>query len=104
MICCEVWNTDTHSEDEPFENMLVERLKEYIINNFWFSQSKLNNGENDGELDVGFANGEDENNDVKDVDEEKLQEVLESEIEALDRALRAGIVYLIGENKVVAGK
>ena len=84
--------------------MLVERLKEYIINNFWFSQSKLNNGENDGELDVGFANGDDENNNVKDVDEEKLQEVLESEIEALDRALRAGIVYLIGENKVVAGK
>ena len=52
--------------------MLVERLKEYIINNFWFSQSKLNNCENDGELDVGFANGEDENNNVKDVDEEKL--------------------------------
>ena len=38
--------------------MLVERLKEYIINNFWFSQSKLNNGENDSELDVGFANME----------------------------------------------
>ena len=103
-MCCEVWNIDTHSEDEHFENMSVERLKEYIINNFWLSQSKLNNGENDGELDFGFANGEDENNDVKDVDEEKLQEVLESEIEALDRALRAGIVYLIGENKVVAGK
>ena len=51
-----------------------------------------------------FANEEDENNNVKDVDEEKLQEVLESEIEALDRALRAAIVYLIGENKVVAGK
>ena len=51
-----------------------------------------------------FANEEDENNNVKDVDEEKLQEVLESEIEALDQALRAGIVHLIGENEVVAGK
>ena len=96
--------TDTRSEDEPFEKMLVGRLKEYIINNFWFSQSKLSNGENDGELDVGFANGEDENNDVKDVDEEKLQEVLEREIEALDQASHAGIVHLIGENEVVAGK
>ncbi|KAK9983645.1 hypothetical protein SO802_033170 [Lithocarpus litseifolius] len=96
--------TDTRSEDEPFEKMLVERLKEYIINNFWFSQSKLSNGENDGELDVGFANGEDEINDVKDVDEEKLQKVLEREIEALDQASRAGIVHLIGENEVVAGE
>ena len=57
-MCCEVWNIDTHSEDEHFENMSVERLKEYIINNFWLSQSKLNNGENDSELDVGFANME----------------------------------------------
>ncbi|XP_030946301.1 potassium transporter 5-like [Quercus lobata] len=96
--------TDTRSEDEPFEKMLVERLKEYIINDFWFSQSKLSNGENDGEMDVGFANGEDENNDVKDVDEEKLQEVLESEIEALDQASHAGVVHLIGENEVVASK
>ena len=30
--------------------------------------------------------------------------MLESEIEALDQALRAGIVHLIGENEVVAGK
>ncbi|KAK7843287.1 hypothetical protein CFP56_012768 [Quercus suber] len=77
--------------------MLVERLKEYIINNFWFSQGKLNNGENDGELDVRFANGEDANNYVKDVDEEKLQEVLESEIEAFNQAFHAGIVHLIGK-------
>ena len=103
-MCCVVWNTDPCFEEEPFENMLVERLKEYIINNFWFSQSKLNSGENDGELDVGFANGEDANNYVKDVDEEKLQELLESEIEAFNQALRAGIVHLIGENEVVAGK
>ena len=41
-MCCAVWDIDTCFEDEPFENMLVERLKEYIINNFWFSQSKLN--------------------------------------------------------------
>ena len=103
-MCCAVWNTNTCFEDEPFENMLVERLKEYIINNFWFSQCKLNSGENDGELDVGFANGEDANNYVKDVDEEKLQELLESEIEAFNQALRVGIVHLIGENEVVVGK
>uniref|UniRef100_A0A2N9EBY7 Potassium transporter n=1 Tax=Fagus sylvatica TaxID=28930 RepID=A0A2N9EBY7_FAGSY len=65
---------------------------------------KLSNGENDGELDVEFVNGEDENKDVNHVDEEKLQEELEREIEALDQASRAGIVHLIGENEVVAGK
>ncbi|GMY16855.1 potassium transporter 5-like [Fagus crenata] len=96
--------TDTRSEHESFEKMLVERLKEFIINDFWFSQSKLSNGENDGELDVEFVNGEDENKDVNHVDEEKLQEELEREIEALDQASRAGIVHLIGENEVVAGK
>ncbi len=96
--------TDTRSENESFEKMLVERLKEFIINDFWFSQSKLSNGENDGELDVEFVNGEDENKDVNHVDEEKLQEELEREIEALDQASRAGIVHLIGENEVVAGK
>ena len=96
--------TDTRSEHESFEKMLVERLKEFIINDFWFSQSKLSNGENDGELDVEFVNGEDENKDVNHVDEKKLQEELETEIEALDRASRAGIVHLIGENEVVAGK
>nr|POE60414.1 isoform 2 of potassium transporter 1 [Quercus suber] len=47
---------------------------------------------------VRFANGEDANNYVKDVDEEKLQEVLESEIEAFNQAFHAGIVHLIGEN------
>jgi KUP system potassium uptake protein len=31
--------TDTRSEQESFEKMLVERLKEFIINDFWFSQS-----------------------------------------------------------------
>ena len=96
--------TDTRSEHESFEKMLVERLKEFIINDFWFSQSKLSNGENDGELDVEFVNGEDENKDVNHVDEKKLQEELETEIEALDQASRAGIVHLIGENEVVAGK
>ena len=33
-----------------------------------------------------------------------MQELLESEIEAFDQALRVGIVHLIGENEVAAGK
>ncbi|GLT66553.1 hypothetical protein SLA2020_389110 [Shorea laevis] len=48
-----------------------------------------------------MVNEEQEN---KHVDEEKLQEEVEREIEALDEAWRAGVVHLIGENEVVAGK
>ncbi|XP_050266146.1 potassium transporter 5-like isoform X2 [Quercus robur] len=91
--------TDVRSEDEPFEKMIVERLKQFIINDFWFSQRKLGNGENDGELEVEFVNEEDENEDVEHVEEE-----LDIEIEAMDQASHAGIVHLIGENEVVACK
>ncbi|KAM4086625.1 hypothetical protein ACJW30_10G116700 [Castanea mollissima] len=90
---------DVRSEDEPFEKMLVERLKQFITNDFRFSQSKLRNGENDGELEAEFVNEEDENEDV-----ERVEEELEREIEAMDQASRAGIVHLIGENEVVACK
>ena len=90
---------DVRSEDEPFEKMLVERLKQFIINDFRFSQRKLSNGKNDGELEVEFFNEEDENEEVEHVKEE-----LEREIEAMDQALHAGIVHLIGENEVVARK
>jgi KUP system potassium uptake protein len=88
--------TDRPQEQEPLEEMLVERLKEYIVDDFWFAQSKLNDVENDGEsLDAGLVN-----EDVKHVDEEEV----EREIEGLDEAWRAGVVHLIGENEVVAGK
>ena len=90
---------DVRSEDEPFEKMLVERLKQFIINDFWFSQRKLSNGKNDGELEVEFFNEENENEEVEHVKEE-----LEREIEAMDQASHAGIVHLIGENEVVARK
>jgi KUP system potassium uptake protein len=49
--------TDRPQEQEPLEEMLVERLKEYIVDDFWFAQSKLNDVENDGEsLDAGLVN------------------------------------------------
>ncbi|XP_062143728.1 potassium transporter 5-like [Alnus glutinosa] len=90
--------TDRPQDQEPLENMLVERLKEFIIDDFWFAQGKLNSVENDGELDAGstLVNEDQENK----VDEEEM----EREIEALDEAWRAGVVHLIGENEVVAGK
>ncbi|XP_062144754.1 potassium transporter 5-like [Alnus glutinosa] len=90
--------TDRPQEQEPLEKMLVERLKEFVVDDFWFAQSKLNNSENDGEsLDARTLVNEDQENKV---DEEEV----EREIEALDEAWRAGVVHLIGNNEVVAGK
>ncbi|KAF5455206.1 hypothetical protein F2P56_024808 [Juglans regia] len=101
-----------NDQQEPFEKMLVERLKEFIIDDFWFSQnasSNINNAvENDGrenELDGVLAEeGERENHDEHDEEERLQEEVLEKEIEGVEKAWRAGIVHLIGENEVVAGK
>jgi KUP system potassium uptake protein len=90
--------TDRPQEQEPLEKMLVERLKEFVVDDFWFSQSKLNNAENDGEsLDARTLVNEDQENKVD-------EEAVEREIEALDEAWRAGVVHLIGNNEVVAGK
>jgi len=85
---------------------LIERLKEFIVDDFWFSQRMLiNNDENNGDHGA-LVDGEndDENKDVKQVDEEKREEAVEREIEALEKACRAGVVHLIGETEVVAGK
>ncbi|KAG6647810.1 potassium transporter 5-like [Carya illinoinensis] len=103
--------TDMRNEEESFEKMLVERLKEFIIDDFWFSQnasSNINAVENDGESELDgvlVEDGERENHeDTKHDEEERLQEEVEREIEGVENARRAGVVHLIGENEVVAGK
>ncbi|KAG2697381.1 hypothetical protein I3843_07G101800 [Carya illinoinensis] len=103
--------TDMRNEEESFEKMLVERLKEFIIDDFWFSQnasSNINAVENDGESELDGAlveDGERENHeDTKHDEEERLQEEAEREIKGVENAWRAGVVHLIGENEVVAGK
>ena len=96
--------TDVRNEEEPFENLLIQRLKEFIVDDgFWFSHNALNNDENSGELDEGVVDGENEHRDVKQVYEEKQRE-REREIEAVNKAWRAWVVHLIGENEMVVGK
>ncbi|GLT66555.1 hypothetical protein SLA2020_389130 [Shorea laevis] len=98
--------TDVHNEQEPFEKILIERLKKFISDDFLFSQRKLdNNGEKDGEThDEGLVNGENGNEDANQGLENKPQEGVETEIEVVDKAWQAGIVHLFGETEVVAGK
>ncbi|PQQ03055.1 hypothetical protein Pyn_33910 [Prunus yedoensis var. nudiflora] len=103
--------TDVRNEHEPFEGLLVEKLKEFVKDNFWISQRNMhnNNGEKfdikEEEFDDGLANGENGKEDVRQVDDqEKQQDLLDEEIEAIDKAWRWGVVHLIGENEVTAAK
>ncbi|XP_018829891.2 potassium transporter 5-like [Juglans regia] len=93
--------TDVRNEQEPFETMLIEKLKEFIRDEVWFSQRE-NSAEQNGET----FEGESENKDhVKaQVDEERRWEAVDREMEAVEKAWRAGVVHLIGENEVVAGE
>lgn len=88
--------TDVRNKQEPFEKFLVETLKEFIVKENWWSQKMLQDGKSDENLNVDEL--------VQVSDEEKLQEAVEKEIEAVEKATRAGVVHLIGENEVIASK
>ncbi|OAY49551.1 hypothetical protein MANES_05G065200v8 [Manihot esculenta] len=91
--------TDVRNENEPFERMLIEKLKEFIRDDYWLRKANLKNGEdaNDEESHDGQF---DENRNTK---REDLQDV-DKQMDMIDKAWRAGVVHLIGENEVVAGK
>uniref|UniRef100_A0A7N2LQM2 K+ potassium transporter integral membrane domain-containing protein n=1 Tax=Quercus lobata TaxID=97700 RepID=A0A7N2LQM2_QUELO len=97
---------------EPFEKILVERLKEFISDDFWLSQRMLNNGEEGGEVNDEMKQVEEikeeealsDNEDVKEVEEVKGQEVVKREIGEVDKAWNSEVVHLIGEGEVVVAK
>ncbi|KAM1697208.1 potassium transporter 5-like [Malus sylvestris] len=107
--------TDVRNENEPFEGLLVEKLKEFIKNSFWISQGNnmhSTNGEIKFEIKEEFKDGtlanggenlkEDLKKQVDDQDDQ--QDLLDRDIEAIDKAWRWGVVHLIGENEVTAAK
>nr|AXA98691.1 high affinity potassium transporter [Ricinus communis] len=97
---------DVRNEQEPFERILIEKLKQFIIDDFWLSQAIVSRGVTDEkvqELDEG-QNNEDENGSINQENEEKLQQDVDNQIEIIDKASRAGVVHLVGENEVIAGR
>jgi KUP system potassium uptake protein len=89
--------TDVRNEKEPFEEILVERLKEFIVKEYYWSQKVIQDGKND--------ESDDDDDNVDEIsDGERAQEAIEKEIEAVENASRAGVVHLIGENEVIASK
>ncbi|XP_050111590.1 potassium transporter 5-like isoform X10 [Malus sylvestris] len=108
--------TDVRNENEPFEGLLVEKLKEFIKDSFWISQTNnmhsSANGDTTFEIEEEFEDsalangGENGKEDLKQQvdDHDKQQDLLDREIEAIDKAWRRGVVHLIGENEVTAAK
>ncbi|TQD76417.1 hypothetical protein C1H46_038045 [Malus baccata] len=108
--------TDVRNENEPFEGLLVEKLKEFIKDSFWISQTNIMhssvNGDTKLEIEEEFEDstlangGEKGKEDLKQQvdDHDKQQDLLDREIEAIDKAWRRGVVHLIGENEVTAAK
>ena len=98
--------TDVRSEEEPFERLLVERLKEFIREDMMMTPTLTHSNEDmvSGELQNELINGENENEESKQIDEERRQEDVDKDIEAIDRAMQAGVVHLIGEIEVMAKK
>lgn len=98
--------TDSQNEQEPFERILVGKLKEFIRDDCLYSavvqnvQEKNDGEEPDNESDIGeYVNIKGER-----VNNERQIEAMEREIEVLDKAWCTGIVHLMGENEVIAGK
>ncbi|KAJ9696432.1 hypothetical protein PVL29_008583 [Vitis rotundifolia] len=76
--------TDVQFEEETFERLLVERLKDNGDMVF-------------GELQDGLIDG-------KHINEERRQEDVDKDIEAIDKGARPGVVHLISENELMAEK
>ncbi|XP_059295298.1 potassium transporter 5-like [Lycium ferocissimum] len=71
---------DIRNEEEPFEKLLVARLKHFIKEDYMFSIQ---------------ANGDDQG---------EAASLIEKDVELLERASNTGVVHLVGEQDIVAGK
>ncbi|CAK8544313.1 unnamed protein product [Lathyrus sativus] len=88
--------TDVRNEKEPFEKLIVERLKEFIVKEYYWSQKMIQDGETDENLNLDKSQEISEGG--------RVQEAIEKEIETIEKASRAGVVHLIGENEVISSK
>ena len=97
-MCFGVWwgmGTLTCKE-EPFERLLVERLKEFIREKMMMTLT-LTQDMVSWELQDGSIDGENESEESNQIDEERCQEDVDKDIEATNIATQAGGVHLIGE-------
>ncbi|KAK6937415.1 Potassium transporter [Dillenia turbinata] len=110
---------DMRNEQESFESMLVEKLKEFIREEMIIHAAIEHKNEEADESGSGvedsieneLVNGVESEETVKremengvESGETMKKEEMEKDIEVVDKAWRAGVVHLIGESEVIAGK
>ncbi|KAJ9696430.1 hypothetical protein PVL29_008581 [Vitis rotundifolia] len=80
--------TDVRFEEEPFERLLVERLKEFIREEMMMTPTLTHsNGDMvSGELQDGLIDGENESEESKQIDEERRKKNVDKDIETINRA------------------
>lgn len=96
--------TDVRNEQEPFEKMLIERLKEFMRNDFWVHTEKKQIEHAEESAEVKHESIRDVNGDSEEGVIQAKEEESEREVEVVDKAWRAGVVHMMGENEVIAGK
>ncbi|CAM8894399.1 unnamed protein product [Rhodiola kirilowii] len=98
---------DVHNEQESFETILLERLQNFIREDFWVTNlvgqdqipvphdgqntESVNEDNNKGKLNQGTNFAE-------------KKELIDREIESLNKAIQSGVIHLVGASEVVAGK
>ncbi|OIT36238.1 PREDICTED: potassium transporter 5-like [Nicotiana attenuata] len=92
---------DVRNEAEPFERLLVERLKQFIQDDCKILiAANANRVSTDESIEL--------ENDGSNIDCDKQAEdatlLMERDIEVLERAYSVGVVHLVGEQDVIAGK
>lgn len=92
--------TDVRNEQEPFGQLLIERLKEFVREDYMFSSALDRNNDDVPEKHVE----EQDDGSLAAAENPKRQEEMDRDIQLLDKAWCAGVVHLVGEHEVIAGK
>ncbi|KAG5587666.1 hypothetical protein H5410_048100 [Solanum commersonii] len=89
---------DVRNEEEPFERLLVERLKEFIRDDSILSMNaaKSNRVSTEQSINVELEN----NCEIQEV----ATSSMERDIQVVERAYSVGVVHLVGEQDVIASK
>nr|ASM90219.1 K+ uptake permease 4 [Sesuvium portulacastrum] len=101
---------DVRNEHEHFETMLIQRLQEFMRDDFWLHWDRNMKGEL-GDDRVELVEDEHENEDdfIRNGDDNeevirRKEEELLKEMEVVEKSGRAGVVHMMGESEVMAAK
>ncbi|KAL8167743.1 hypothetical protein V2J09_009242 [Rumex salicifolius] len=98
--------TDLRNLQEPFERVLVGCITDFVRNESFVRMLKNSKKNDDIVADDDSGDEIIGNEEVRRLEgaEEKRQREVEAEVEAVERASKAGIVHLMGEGEVIAAK